>query len=347
VRLLVTGGLGFIGSNFVRQVLRQRPGWRVTNLDLVTYAGNPANLRDLEADPGYRFLRGDIAEPADLARALEGGADAIVNFAAESHVDRSILSAGPFVRTNVLGTVAVLEAARSQADGGTPCRVVHVSTDEVYGALGPGDPPFTEATPVNPTSPYAASKAAADHLALAFARTHGQDVVITRCSNNYGPYQFPEKLIPLMVTNAVEGKRLPVYGDGRQVRDWIHVEDHCAGVLAALERGRAGEVYNFGARAERQNVDIVARIVVLTGASPALVEHVKDRPAHDRRYAMDSARAERELGWRPARTFEEGLAETVRWYLEHEEWWRAVKDGSYRDFYRAWYGERGEPGERP
>ena len=348
MRLVVTGGLGFIGSNFVRFVLRARPGWRVVNLDLVTYAGNPANLRDLEGDARYRFVKGDVAEAADLARALEGngegegGADAVVHFAAESHVDRSILAAAPFVRTNVLGTVAVLEAARAQAQAGRACRVVHVSTDEVYGALGEGDPPFTETTPLDPTSPYAASKAAADHLALAFARTHGQDVVITRCSNNYGPYQFPEKLIPLMVTNAIEGKRLPVYGDGRQVRDWIHVEDHCAGVLAALERGRAGEVYNFGGRSERRNVDIVARIVALLGVSPALVEHVQDRPAHDRRYAMDAARAERELGWCPARSFEEGLAGTVRWYVEHEEWWRAVKDGSYRDFYRRWYGERGE-----
>jgi len=338
VRLLVTGGLGFIGSNFVRMVLEARPGWSVTNLDLVTYAGNPANLADLATHPAYRFVKGDIAEPDDVARALEGGADAIVNFAAESHVDRSILAAGPFIRTNVLGTVQLLEAARARAGG--PCRVVHVSTDEVYGALGPADAPFTERTPVNPTSPYAASKAAADHLALAFARTHGQDVVVTRCSNNYGPYQFPEKLIPLMITNAVEGKKLPVYGDGRQVRDWIHVEDHCAGVLAALERGRAGEVYNFGARAERANLDIVSRIVVLTGVSPGLVEHVPDRPAHDRRYAMDATRAERELGWRPARSFEQGLADTVRWYTDHEEWWRAVKDGSYRAFYRAWYEER-------
>ena len=336
MRLVVTGGLGFIGSNFVRAVLRQRPDWRVVNLDLPTYAGNPANLADLEHDPRYAFVRGDIAEPGDVARALAGGADAIVNFAAESHVDRSILSAGPFVRTNVLGTVALLEGAR--ALGG--CRLVHVSTDEVYGALGPGDPAFVETTPLHPTSPYAASKAAADHLALAFARTYGQDVVITRCSNNYGPYQFPEKLIPLMITNALEGKRLPVYGDGRQVRDWIHVEDHCAGVLAALERGRAGEIYNFGARAERANLDIVSRIVVLTGVAPTLVEHVADRPAHDRRYAMDARKAERELGWRPARSFEEGLADTVRWYVEHEDWWRAVKDGSYRAFYRAWYEER-------
>jgi dTDP-glucose 4,6-dehydratase len=336
VRLVVTGALGFIGSNFVRLVLERHPDWTVTNLDLVTYAGNPANLSDLAHHSGYRFVKGDIAARPDLERALEGGADAIVNFAAETHVDRSILAAEPFVRTNVLGTVQVLEAARALGD----CRVVHVSTDEVYGALGPSDPAFTEATAVNPTSPYAASKAAADHLALAFARTYGQDVVVTRCSNNYGPYQFPEKLIPLMITNAIEGKRLPVYGDGQQVRDWIHVEDHCAGVLAVLERGRAGEVYNLGARAERANLDIVSRIVVLTKVAPALIEHVADRPAHDRRYAMDAGKAQRELGWRPARSFEQGLAETVRWYVEHEEWWRAVKDGSYRDFYRTWYEER-------
>jgi len=338
MKLVVTGGLGFIGSNFLRTVLRDRTGWSVTNLDLVTYAGNPANLVDLERHPGYRFVKGDIAEAKDLACALERGADAIVNFAAESHVDRSILSAEPFVRTNVVGTVRLLEAARALPK----CRVVHVSTDEVYGALGPNDPPFTERTPLSPTSPYAASKAAADHLALAFARTYAQDVVVTRCSNNYGPYQFPEKLIPLMITNAIEGKRLPVYGDGRQVRDWIHVEDHCAGVLAALERGAAGEVYNFGARAERHNIDIVSRIVTLLKVQPELVEHVKDRPAHDRRYAMDAAKAERELGWRPARTFEQGLADTVRWYVEHDEWWRPVKDGSYRDFYRKWYEERAQ-----
>ncbi len=336
MRLVVTGGLGFIGSNFVRLVLAERPGWHVTNLDLVTYAGNPANLRDLDRRPGYRFVKGDIAEPKDLARAFEGGVDAVINFAAESHVDRSILSSEPFVRTNVVGTMKLLEAAR--AVGG--CRVVHVSTDEVYGALGPDDPPFTERTAVNPTSPYAASKAAADHLALAFARTYGQDVVITRCSNNYGPYQFPEKLIPLMITNAIEGKRLPVYGDGRQVRDWIHVVDHCAAVLAALERGKTGEVYNFGARSERVNIDIVSRIVVLLGVSPALVEHVTDRPAHDRRYAMDSSKAEGELGWKPGRSFEQGLADTVRWYVEHDDWWRPIKDGSYRDFYRTWYEER-------
>jgi dTDP-glucose 4,6-dehydratase len=334
MRLLVTGGLGFIGSNFVRHVLRERPEWSVTVLDLVTYAGNPANLADLSADPRYRFAKGDIADP-EVAAAAAAEADAVLNFAAESHVDRSILSAQPFVRTNVLGTLVLLEVARDRG-----CRLVQVSTDEVYGSLAAGAPPFTERSPLDPTSPYAASKAAADHLALACARTHAQDVVVTRCSNNYGPYQFPEKLIPLMITNALEGKPLPVYGDGRQVRDWIHVEDHCAGLLAALERGRSGEVYNFGGRSERPNIEIVRRIVELLGVSPELIRHVTDRPAHDRRYAIDSSKAESGLGWRARRTLDEGLVETVRWYREHESWWRAVKDGSYRDFYRVWYEER-------
>lgn len=340
MRLLVTGGLGFIGSNFVRRVLAARPDWAVTNLDLVTYAGNPANLADLASDSRYRLIRGDVAKTEDVRRALEPAPDAIVHFAAESHVDRSILSAEPFVRTNVLGTMVLLDAVRACPRPRPRCRFVQVSTDEVYGALTPEAAPFTEASPLSPTSPYAASKAAADHLALAYARTYGLDVVVTRCSNNYGPYQFPEKLIPLMVTNALEGKQLPVYGDGRQVRDWIHVEDHCAGLLAALERGRAGETYNFGGRAERANLDIVRGIVALLGASPGLIAHVTDRPAHDRRYAIDPAKAERDLGWCAGRSFEDGLAETVRWYADHEAWWRAVKNGSYRDFYRQWYEER-------
>ena len=334
MRLFVTGGLGFIGSNFVRHVLEQRPGWSVVNYDLVTYAGNPANLHDLDGTSGYRFVRGDIADRSAVAAALDG-CDAVVNFATESHVDRSILSAEPFVRTNVLGTMTLLDAARTRAG-----RFLQVSTDEVYGALEPDDPPFTETTPLDPTSPYAASKAAADHLALAYARTYGMDVVVTRCSNNYGPYQFPEKLIPLMITNACEGKPLPVYGDGRQVRDWIHVEDHCAGVLAALERGKAGEVYNFGGRSERPNLAIVQRIVELTGAPVSSITHVTDRPAHDRRYGVDPARAERELGWSARHSLDTGLAQTVAWYRAHEPWWRAIKNGSYRDFYRAWYEER-------
>jgi len=335
MRLLVTGGLGFIGSNFVRLVLAERPSWQVVNLDAVTYAGNPANLEDLAGDPRYRFLKGDVADAAAVAGAMDG-CDAVVHFAAESHVDRSILSAEPFVRTNVLGTMVLLDAARTR----TACRFVQVSTDEVYGSLGPADAPFTERTPLDPTSPYAASKAAADHFALAYARTHGLDLVVTRCSNNYGPYQFPEKLIPLMITNAVEQRALPVYGDGLQVRDWIHVEDHCRGVLAALERGARGEVYNFGGNAERTNLDIVQRIVAALAVSPDLVEHVRDRPAHDRRYAMNSAKAAAALDWRPRWTFEDGLGATVRWYVEHDAWWRAVKDGRYREFYHVLYGER-------
>ena len=335
MKLLVTGGLGFIGANFVRLVLAERPDWAVTNLDALTYAGNPANLEGVDALPRYRFVKGDIADRA-LVDGLLSGVDAVANFAAESHVDRSIMSAEPFVRTNVLGTLVLLEAARAAGAR----RFVQVSTDEVYGSLGPADPAFTERTPVDPTSPYSASKAAADHLALAFARTHGLDVVITRCSNNYGPYQFPEKLIPLMITNAMEGQPLPVYGDGRQVRDWIHVEDHCRGVLAALEQGARGQVYNFGGGAERENLAIVRQIVAELQASPELIRHVTDRPAHDRRYAMNASRAAAELGWTPRWTFEQGLAATIAWYREHEGWWRAVKDGSYRQFYSTWYGER-------
>jgi dTDP-glucose 4,6-dehydratase len=260
----------------------------------------------------------------------------VVSFASETHVDCSIISSAPFVRTNVVGSQVLVDAIRERSG----CRLVHVSTDEVYGALAPGRPPLTEAAPLDPTSPYAASKAAADHLVLAAGRTHGADVVVTRCTNNYGPYQFPEKLIPLMITNAVEGASLPVYGDGMQVRDWIHVEDHARGVLAALEKGRAGEVYNFGSRSEHPNIEVVRRIVAMLKVSPDLVKHVTDRPAHDRRYALDPTKAERELGWTPRWRFEEGLADTVRWYTTHEAWWRAVKDGSYRKFYQAWYEER-------
>ena len=335
MRLAITGGLGFIGSNFIRLVLAERSSWTVVNFDAVSYAGNPANLADVAHHPAYRFVKGDVTDAAAVADVLRAGVDAVVHFAAESHVDRSILSAEPFVRTNVTGTQVLLDAVLPAG-----VRLVHVSTDEVYGSLEPDATPFTEQAPLNPTSPYAASKAAADLLVLACVRTHGLDAVITRCSNNYGPYQFPEKLIPLMITNALEGRPLPVYGDGRQVRDWIHVEDHCRGLLAALERGARGAVYNFGGNAERPNLHIVTRIVAELGADPALITHVADRPAHDRRYAMDATRASRDLAWVPRRSFEDGLAETVRWYRQHEPWWRAVKDGSYRTFYRAWYEER-------
>ncbi|HEX7240574.1 MAG TPA: dTDP-glucose 4,6-dehydratase [Longimicrobiaceae bacterium] len=346
-RVLVTGGMGFIGSNFVRLVLAERPEWEVWNLDLLTYAGNPENLADVagaaEAAGRYRFVRADIADPEAMARVFgEGGFGAVVHFAAESHVDRSIASAAPFVRTNVVGTQVLLDAARA---AGTR-RFVHVSTDEVYGDLEPDEPAFTEATPIRPSSPYSASKAGSDHLALAYHRTHGMDVVVTRCSNNYGPYQFPEKLVPLMIVNALEGEPLPVYGRGDNVRDWIHVEDHCRGVLAALEGGRGGEVYNFGGASERKNLEVVRAIARAVGASDDLIRFVTDRPGHDRRYAIDFAKAGAELGWSPGRTFEEGLADTVRWYLEHREWWQRVRDGAYRtsaEMIASWGGA--EPAE--
>jgi dTDP-glucose 4,6-dehydratase len=329
MRVLVTGGMGFIGSNFVRMLLRDRPTWKIVNVDLLTYAGNPENLtgavEDAEREARYRFVRADIADPAAMADLFEAGFDAVVHFAAESHVDRSIQSAGPFVRTNVVGTQVLLDAARAAGVG----RFVHVSTDEVYGDLEMDEPAFTEQTPITPSSPYSASKAASDHLALAYHRTHRMDVVVTRCSNNYGPYQFPEKLIPLMIVNAVEGGRLPVYGQGLNVRDWIHVEDHCRGVLASLEKGRAGEVYNFGGASERANIDVVREIIQIVGASPEQIQYVTDRPGHDRRYAIDFAKAHAELGWSPSRTFEEGLADTIAWYLEHRNWWQRVREGAY------------------
>ncbi|HEX2189037.1 MAG TPA: dTDP-glucose 4,6-dehydratase [Longimicrobiaceae bacterium] len=341
-RILVTGGMGFIGSNFVRLLLAEKPGWQVWNLDLLTYAANPENLADVapaaEAEGRYRFVRADVADPEAVARCLADAAvDAVAHFAAESHVDRSIASAAPFVRANVVGTQVLLDAARAAGVE----RFVHVSTDEVYGDLEPDEPPFTEETPIRPSSPYSASKAASDHLALAYHRTHGMDVRVTRCSNNYGPYQFPEKLIPLMLVNALEGCPLPVYGRGENVRDWIHVEDHCRGVLAALERGTPGRVYNFGGASERRNLDVVREIARAVGASEELIRFVTDRPGHDRRYAIDFSRAREELGWTPGRTFEEGLAETVRWYLENRGWWERVRDGAYREsaeMIRSWGG---------
>jgi dTDP-glucose 4,6-dehydratase len=332
---VVTGGAGFIGSNFVRLALAQSPNLRIVNIDLLTYAGNLENLAGVPEDR-HTFVRADITDPEAMARAIPAGADAVINFAAETHVDRSILCPLAFVRTNVLGTQVLLEAARARGAK----RFLQVSTDEVYGALAPDDPPFTEDHPLAPSSPYAASKAGADLLALAAHRTYGQDVVITRCSNNYGPYQFPEKLIPLMLSNALEDKPLPVYGDGRQVRDWIYTDDHSRAILAAAARGRPGRVYNIGARSERHNIDVVREILRQLGKPESLIEHVTDRPGHDRRYAIDSRRAQQELGWRPETVFEEGLARTIRWYRDHADWWRRVKDGSYREFYEKWYGGR-------
>ena len=337
--LLVTGGCGFIGTNFIRLALGRDRETTVVNLDKVTYAGNPANLADAETrfGPGrYTFVHGDICDAA-LVRDVIGSRpfDAVVHFAAESHVDRSISDATPFVMTNVLGTQTLLDAARQAK---TP-RYVQVSTDEVYGSLGP-EGAFSESTPLAPNSPYSASKAAADLLVRAAHETYGMDVVVTRCSNNYGPYQFPEKLIPLMIRRALRDEPLPVYGDGMQVRDWIHVEDHCRGILLALEKGRPGGVYNFGGGAERPNIAVVKSLLAALGKPESLIRHVQDRPGHDRRYAMNYTLASAELGYSTQWSFEQGLADTVRWYLEHEDWIASVESGAYRDFMRAWYGER-------
>jgi dTDP-glucose 4,6-dehydratase len=338
VKLLVTGGAGFIGSNLVRYLLEEYDDVEVVNLDLLTYAGNLDNLAGMEADSRHRFVHGDICD-APLVGDLVQEVDAIVNLAAESHVDRSIAHDAPFVRTNVNGTHTLLSAALGAPN---PPRFVHVSTDEVYGELPWRDPTepetdahvvterFTESTPLAPRSPYSATKAAGDMLALAYHRTHGLDVVVTRCSNNYGPYQFPEKLIPLMVANAMKGDALPVYGDGLNVRDWIHVQDHCRGLDAALRKGRPGEAYNFGGDAERTNLQIVRAIIEQTGADPGLVSFVEDRLGHDRRYAVDATKAKEELSWSPLVDFEEGLAETIRWYGENGAWLERIESGAYR-----------------
>jgi dTDP-glucose 4,6-dehydratase len=337
MNVLVTGGSGFIGSNLVRLLLAERPGWRVVNLDKLTYAGNPENLAEFAEHPRYRFVRGDIANGelvAELFRSerIEG----VLHLAAESHVDRSILAPSVFIETNVRGSQVLLEAAR---EFGVK-RFLHVSTDEVYGSLG-ATGLFTEQTPVAPSSPYAASKTASDLLALAYAHTFQVPVVVTRCSNNYGPYQFPEKLIPLMIANAVRDLPLPVYGDGMNVRDWIHVEDHCRGLVAAFEQGDVGEVYNFGASSERHNIDIVKQVLDLVGKPHSLIKYVKDRPGHDRRYAIDARKAQAKLGWGPRRGFEQALAETVRWYVDHRPWWERIISGEYLRYYQQQYGTRG------
>ncbi|MBI4543846.1 MAG: dTDP-glucose 4,6-dehydratase [Gemmatimonadetes bacterium] len=332
MNVLVTGGCGFVGSNLIHLIRVERPGWRVVNLDALTYAANPANLSGVEEGAHYRFVHGDVADRALAARLYgEERFEAVVHCAAETHVDRSIEDGSDFLRTNVEGTLVLLEAALELGR----VRHLQMGTDEVYGALGPDDPPFTEQTPLAPRSPYSASKAAADQMALAFHHTHALDVVVTRCSNNYGPYQHPEKLIPLMITSAARGLPLPVYGDGGQRRDWIHVEDHCRGVLLALERGRSGEVYNFGGGAERANMAVVEGIIELLGAAPELLILVADRPGHDRRYAMSFAKASRELGWAPQRSFEEGLRHTVAWYLAHAGWWGEAAERAY-ELSRKW-----------
>lgn len=340
MHILITGGCGFIASNFVHYLL-ERYDYRIINLDALTYAGNPENLREFENNPRYKFIHGRIEDVKAVKKALRG-VDRIVHFAAESHVDRSITNAQPFIQTNVAGTQVLLDACRQAKID----RFIHVSTDEVYGSLGDKDR-FTETTPLAPNSPYAASKAASDLLVRATAKTHGLPSIITRCSNNYGPYQFPEKLIPLMITNALEDKPLPVYGDGLNVRDWIHVTDHCAALDTVLHRGIVGETYNIGGESERKNIDVVKTILRLLEKSESLITFVDDRPGHDRRYAMDIKKIKRQLKWSPAVTFEKGLELTIDWYQRNEKWWRRVKSGRYRQYYQKMYGQRLAEGKKP
>ena len=346
-RLLVTGGAGFIGSNFIRYWIDRHPEDRVVNLDALTYAGNPENLADIEAAPGYRFEHGDITDAVCVAGVFADEAiDTVVNFAAESHVDRSILGPEAFIRTNVQGTFTLLEAAREAwRDFSEGQRFLHVSTDEVYGSLTANDAPFTESHAYAPNSPYSATKAASDHLVRAWHHTWGLPVLTTNCSNNYGPYQFPEKLIPLVILNALEGKPIPVYGDGQNVRDWLYVEDHCRGIEAVIEKGIPGEVYNIGGDNEWRNIDIVNLICDrLNELQPGqadyrdLITLVKDRPGHDRRYAIDAAKIRHELGWEPRHDFRSGIEQTLRWYLDHREWCARVRSGDYRHYYERQYG---------
>jgi len=346
MNILVTGGCGFIGSNFIRQRLAEggSPLRKLVNLDLLTYAGNPANLADMASDPRYVFQQGDIGDEALVARLLEEHSiDAVVNFAAESHVDRSIDSPEPFIQTNVTGTLRLLNAARRHWSGLPEARrekfrFLHVSTDEVYGTLAPNDPAFSESTPFAPNSPYAASKAASDHLVRSFQHTYGLPTLTTNCSNNYGPYHFPEKLIPLMILNALDGKPLPVYGDGQQIRDWLYVEDHAAAIWLVLQSGRTGETYNVGGLNERANFDVVKTLCALLDAkSPrsdgisyaAQIAYVADRPGHDRRYAINCSKLQSELGWAPRESFETGLAKTVDWYLKNRSWTDDITQNRY------------------
>jgi len=333
-RWLVTGGLGFIGSNFVRMVLRERPEVSIVNFDLMTYAGNPANCAEVAADPRYHFVKGDIREAADVEAALGEGVDAIVNFAAETHVDRSILEPEAFLRTDVLGTHVLLEAVRAHGVK----RFLQVSTDEVYGHVHTGS--STETDQIAPRSPYAASKAGGDLQVLAYWTTYETPVLITRGSNTYGPYQYPEKLIPLFVTNLIDDQPVPVYGDGMQIRDWLHADDHARGIMHVLDHGALGEVYNIGGGNGRTNMEITKTLLELTGRSYAThVKHVQDRPGHDRRYSLDASKAHA-LGWKPRVDFKEGLAATVAWYRANEAYWRAIKSGEFKAYYEKQYATR-------
>jgi dTDP-glucose 4,6-dehydratase len=336
MKLLVTGGAGFIGSNFVRYMANKYPNYQIVNLDLLTYAGNLENLKDIENVPNYKFVRGDIAD-RDFINGLfqEEKFDYVLNFAAESHVDRSITDPGIFVQTNIQGTLALLDAAKTFG----VTKYLQVSTDEVYGTLGETGY-FTEETPLAANSPYSASKAGADMLVRAYHETFGLPVNITRCSNNYGPFHFPEKLIPLMIINALNDKELPIYGDGLNIRDWLHVEDHCQAIDLVLHNGRNGEVYNVGGNNERTNIEIVKTILKHLGKPESLMKFVKDRPGHDRRYAIDATKLRTELGWSPKYNFDTGIEQTINWYLNNREWWENIISGEYQEYVKSQYGDR-------
>ncbi len=334
MRVVVTGGAGFIGSNFIVHMLSAHPDWNITNLDKLTYAGNLENLKDVQDDPRYQFVRGDIVDHELVNGLVSAGYDAIVNFAAESHVDRCIMDASPFIDTNIKGTQVLLEACREHGIA----KFVQVSTDEVYGSIEQGS--FSEDSPLCASSPYAASKASADLLCLAYWKTYGVPVTVTRCSNNFGPYQFPEKLIPLLISNAIEDRPIPVYGDGLNVRDWIFVQDHCRALEAVVERGRPGRVYNIGSGSEKTNLELIHMLLHLLDKPGDLIQFVADRPGHDRRYALDAGRIGRELGWAPVHRLEEALVVTVEWYRQNEAWWRRIKSGEYADYYEKMYLHR-------
>lgn len=333
MKLLITGGAGFIGSNFVHHIINKYPDYEVINLDALTYAGNLENLKTLEENPRHAFVKGDICD-RELVEKLVENVDMIVHFAAESHVDRSILDAGAFVRTNVIGTHVLLEAARKRN-----LRFHHVSTDEVFGSLSPTDPAFNENTPYDPRSPYSASKAASDHLVRAYYHTHGLPITISNCSNNYGPFIFPEKIIPLAITNILEGKKIPLYGDGKNVRDWLFVEDHCSAIDTIIHRGKIGETYCIGGDGEKANIDLLKTILKLMDKGEDMIEYVEDRKGHDRRYAIDFSKIKNELGWQPEVKFEDGIAQTIEWFKNNEEWWKNIKSGDYQKYYETQYGK--------
>lgn len=334
MKILVTGGAGFIGSNFIHYWLNKYPADSIINLDALTYAGNLENLRDLENNENYKFVKGDICD-ADLVNQMVKGVDLIVHFAAESHVDRSIIDSGDFIKTNVEGTRILLDAAKNNGK----IRFHHVSTDEVFGSLGPLDKAFNETTAYDPRSPYSASKAASDHLARAYFHTHKLPITISNCSNNYGPYQFPEKVIPLFITNLLENKKVPVYGQGKNIRDWIYVDDHNSGVDAVINKGRIGETYCLGGASELTNLELTKKILKLMGRGEEMIEYVSDRPGHDLRYGIDYSKAKKELGWEPIINFDQGLKKTMDWYKNNKVWWQNIKSGEYLEYYKKQYGK--------